>query len=1144
MKLPAQHLTATLGNSTPLNTARLIAETYEAQGGLHLIITPSIQSAHELQAALLFFQDTPNHPPKIYLFPDRETLPYDKFSPPEDLISERLAFLHQLPQLSEGILIAAISTLMHRLPPPGFLDAHRFSLKTGDLFDVILYRTKLEAAGYRAVKQVIAHGEFALRGAIFDVFPMGAKKPFRVDLFDNEIESIRLFDPITQRSHTKIEAFELLPAHEFPLTSSACAQFCEAFLHRFPHNTHSPVYQAVFNHHAIGGLEYYLPFFFNSPATLFDFCPQDLTLWRMPGIVAMADQYGKQILERYQLLYQDPDYPALLPELAFIPKEQLLMLCNQHTQIHLQREPIEKIGPQKWNIPGRLLTYPDKSYGLIKTLVEAPHNTLLILADSPGRAQILKEQCDTRGLQTQPVASWHAFKTRQPNHSRIWISIGQITGGFEDQDQHLIVLSEQQLFGRSALTPLQSPSQTRPLDAAGPIALQDLSELKPGDPIVHLEHGIGCYAGLSTLQLNGQSGDYLTLIYSGNDKLYVPIEDLNKLSPYTALNPHQVPLSQLGSEKWREAKAKALSRLHDVAAELLALYAKRALHTRPPFEAHLAEYMRFVEQFPYQETDDQAKAITDVLNDLASPHPMDRLLCGDVGFGKTEVALRAAFQVALNGHQVALLVPTTLLAQQHFETFQERFAPWPLRIALLSRFKTQKEQTLIQQQIQAGLIDIVIGTHSILSEKVQFKNLGLMVIDEEHRFGVRHKEQLKKLRSHIDILSMTATPIPRTLNMALSGLRDLSMLSTPPAKRLSVQTFVKEFHPDVIQEAILREIYRGGQVFFLHNAVESIESIKALLHKILPEVHCEIAHGQMPERQLERLMQDFTHNRFQVLISTTIIETGLDVQNANTIIMDRADKLGLAQMHQLRGRVGRSHHQAYAYLLTPPMDALASDAKKRLDAIVHADSLGAGFTLAQHDLEIRGAGELLGDEQSGQMQAIGYDLYLELLHKTIAALQKGESLDFEATLKSHTTQVDLGLSALLPESYIPDVHDRLKCYQALAQAQHHDALLDLKAQFIDRFGKLPPEALLLLDQGALRLDAAARGITQINGHRTAIKFTFGPHTRIHPATLISLIQKTPSRYKLLGPQTLQISGDFTEPRARLKEAFEVLEALG
>lgn len=1129
-----------LGNANNLGQAETLAQLVASRKGQHLVIASSVQDANQLMTALPFFLGKHN-PLPVLLFPDRETLPYDRFSPHEDLTSERLALLNKLPQLPHAVIVVAAQTLMSRLPEQTFLLASSFMLSLGENLDMHQRRSQLEASGYRAVKQVLNHGEYAIRGSIFDVFPMGSKRPFRIDLFGDEIDSIRTFDPETQRSFENVESIHILPAHEFPLTEEACQYFITQWQLRFADKQDSPVLKAVQSGRAIGGLEYYLPLFFEKPASLFDYLHEDVTVYRLASATTTVEQYWQQILNRYKSVHIDRDYPPLLPETLFISPQILFQHCNQKTQIHFESSPFDKTGPHKINLPYQSITFKNTGYAFLKDrLTETPINHTLICAESLGRQSILEEQLRKHRLDYQSVADWEDFitkhKTASQKESRLYLTLAPLAGHFSDPTRHITLISESSLFGEKYI--ISRTTKRKDFDEEAQV--RDLGELSPGAPVVHLEHGIGIYQGLTRIELNGQVNEFLTLSYANEDKLYVPTSDLHLLSRYSGIDKDHIHAHKLGTDKWSKAKEKAFKRLHDVAAELLALYAKRAAQRGHAFTVDEKEYQKFADEFPYTETEDQASAIAQVLRDLASPQPMDRLLCGDVGFGKTEVAMRAAFVAAQQGKQVAILGPTTLLVQQHYESFKDRFAHWPFEIESLSRFKSSKQQTEIREKVLNGQIDIIIGTHGLISEKIGFKNLGLIIIDEEHRFGVRHKEKLKKLRSNIDVLSMTATPIPRTLNMALSSLRDLSVIATAPAKRLSVQTFVREYQREIIQEAILREIYRGGQVYYLHNSVDTIYNTQEELQKLLPDVQFNVAHGQMPERQLEKVMNDFSHNRFQVLICTTIIETGIDIPNANTIIIDRADKLGLAQLHQLRGRVGRSHHQAYAYLITPPWKTLNSDAKKRLEAIQEASSLGAGFQIAQHDLEIRGAGELLGDEQSGHMQAIGYDLYVELLNRTVKAIQQGRSIDFESELKKQTLQIDLGISTFIPEEYMPDVQQRLMFYQQLAQSQTPLELTEIKMEIIDRYGKLPLEALQLFAINELRFEVIPFGIQKIDGSASRIKVTFSPTTPVEPMKIIRLIQLYPNRYKLAGQEVLLIQGAFPTPETRLSAIKELL----
>lgn len=1129
----------TFGGANLLNTAYFLCQ--QTINAPILIVTPSFNDAQALYDACCFFSGSTNN---IIYFPDRETLPYDRFSPHEDLTSERLGLLQKIQSKQANIVIIAIQTLCQQVPPPSFVHGQSFQLKVGEHFDPLSKRQQLEQAGYRAVKQVMRHGEFSLRGSIFDVFPMGAKQPFRIDLFDRDIDSIRTFDPKTQRSQNPVEHIQLLPAHEFPLTLEACDRFATQWAHYFPTQPNSPVLEAVRQQHAIGGLEYYLPLFYPEPTSLLDYLPAESMVCRLFDLPQAGEKHWQSILDRFRTVSYDRDYPPLLPELAFHQPSKLFQQCNQHAQCFIEKEPVLKVGPAKNNLLVQALTRDciagiSHPYDHLQTLLDTyPDYRCLLVAESAGRETILQEQLLKRHYHPIAIANWHSLHQQAPG---LYTTTATLQEALLDPERKEIILSESFWFGQTPLPTRRKKSLAEIGEET--IGIRDLSELTLGCLVVHLEHGIARYEGLTTLTLNDQQNEFLTLSYDNDDKLYVPISDCHLISRYSATEYTQVPLNKLGTDKWSKAKEKALKRIHDVAAELLSLYAHRAAQSGHSYVTDSEDYQQFVAEFPFTETPDQSEAIAQVLQDMQSPQPMDRLLCGDVGFGKTEVAMRAAFTAANGGKQVAILAPTTLLVQQHFENFSNRFAHWPIVIESLSRFKSTAQQNQVRELLAQGKIDIIIGTHALLSEKTVFQRLGLVIVDEEHRFGVKHKEQLKKLRHNVDMLSMTATPIPRTLNMALSSLRDLSIISTPPAKRLAIETFVREYNDEIVKEAILREVYRGGQVYFLHNNIDSIYRLQDELRTMLPEIKTEVAHGQMPERQLERIMADFYHNRFQILICTTIIETGIDVPNANTIIIERADKLGLAQLHQLRGRVGRSHHQAYAYLLTPPKELLNRDAKKRLEAISEAKTLGAGFILAQNDLEIRGAGELLGDEQSGNIHAIGYDLYLETLNKAVKAIQSGEKFSLETSVNSQHTQIDLNISALIPDSYLPDIPTRLHFYQRIAKVTDETGLTEIKIELIDRFGKLPEQAVALLQLAELRIRAEQLGFIKIQGNVAGITFTSCTPPKVDPLRLIKLVQLDPRQYQFSAENAVRLKARLHLPQERLEACRIFFEKL-
>ncbi|MDH5325671.1 MAG: transcription-repair coupling factor [Gammaproteobacteria bacterium] len=1074
-------------------------------------------------------------------FPDWETLPYDGFSPHQDIISDRLATLYRLPQLQQGILIVPISTLMHRLPPRAFLDAHYFVMDVGDDIDLEALRQRLTQAGYRVVSQVMEHGEFAVRGSIVDLFPMGGSQPYRIELFDREIESIRTFDAEDQRSLEKVQRIRLLPAREFPFTDDSIKTFRENYRQSFegdPQN--SRIYHDVSNGITPSGIEYYLPLFFQNTAVLFDYLPENTIIAGFGDYQGAAELFWREVNTRYDQYQYNSERPPLPPRQGFLPVNELYENINRFPIVTLQSFKHEdkpdnynfsSIKPQSLNIDSRAANPTEK----LELFLNSYDGQVLFAAESTGRRESLADLLKERGIKTTVVDSWQQFLQSGTSPA---ITVAALQQGLQLEDPHLVVIAEAQLYGEQVLQQRRRRAKQRDPD----LVIRNLVELEPGSPVVHEDHGVGRYQGLQVLQVGATEQEFLTLEYAGKDKLYVPVASLHLISRYTGASPETAPLHKLGSPHWEKVKRKAREKARDVAAELLDIYARREARKGYSYQLDKEGYQTFSRAFPFEETPDQEDAITGVIQDMRSDKPMDRLVCGDVGFGKTEVAMRAAFVAVQDGKQVAMLVPTTLLAQQHYENFQDRFADWPVKIQSLSRFRSKKEQDEILKGLESGTVDIIIGTHKLIQDTVKFKRLGLVIIDEEHRFGVRQKEQFKKLRSEVDLLTLTATPIPRTLNMSLSGLRDLSIIATAPAKRMAVKTFTSQWNDTQIQEACMREIRRGGQVFFLHNQVETIEKMAAQIAALLPEAKVEIAHGQMRERELERVMADFYHQRFSILVCTTIIETGIDVPNANTIIINRADRFGLAQLYQLRGRVGRSHHQAYAYLITPPPKSMTADAVKRLEAIESIEDLGAGFTLATHDLEIRGAGELLGEDQSGQMHEIGFDMYMDLLERAVKAMKSGKQPELDQPL-DHGAEVDLGISALIPDDYLPDVHSRLIMYKRIANAADQAELRELQVEMIDRFGLLPENTKNLFSITELKLLATPLGIKKLELGSEGGRIVFNTKPNIDPMNIIKLIQTQYNTYKLEGQDKLRIVKKLEDPAQRRQFAEQCLGLL-
>ncbi|MEE1951026.1 transcription-repair coupling factor [Pseudomonas alcaligenes] len=1130
-KLPGAAGKQHWGNLPGAALSLAVAEAASAAKRFTLLLTADSQSAERLQEELAFF--APDLP--VLHFPDWETLPYDVFSPHQDIISQRIATLYRLPEIKHGVLVVPIATALHRLAPTRFLLGSGLLLDVGQKLDVEEMRARLEAAGYRCVDTVYEHGEFAVRGALIDLFPMGSETPYRIDLFDDEIETLRTFDPETQRSVDKVESIRLLPAREFPLEKKAVTDFRGRFRERFDVDyRRCPIYQDLASGITPAGIEYYLPLFFEETGTLFDYLPGDTQVFSLPGIEQAAEQFWLDARTRYEDRRVDPERPLLPPADIFLPVEDCFARLKHWPRVVVSQEDVE-VGVGRERFDARAL--PDlaiqakasEPLAALRRFIEEYPGRVLFCAESAGRREVLLELLARLKLKPLEVANWHEFTA---SRERLAICIAPLDEGLL-LDQ-IALIAESPLFGQRVM---QRRRREKSRDG-GDNVIKNLTELREGAPVVHIDHGVGRYLGLVTMEFDGQAAEFLALMYAEEAKLYVPVSSLHLIARYTGSDDALAPLHRLGSETWQKAKRKAAEQVRDVAAELLDIYARRAAREGHAFKDPAVDYATFSAGFPFEETPDQQAAIDAVRADMLAGKPMDRLVCGDVGFGKTEVAMRAAFIAVHSGKQVAVLVPTTLLAQQHYNSFRDRFADWPVTVEVMSRFKSAKEVNEAVAKLAEGKIDIVIGTHKLLQDDVRFKDLGLCIIDEEHRFGVRQKEQLKALRSEVDILTLTATPIPRTLNMAVSGMRDLSIIATPPARRLSVRTFVLEQQDSVIKEALLRELLRGGQVYYLHNDVKTIEKCAADLQALVPEARVGIGHGQMHERELERVMSDFYHKRFNVLVASTIIETGIDVPSANTILIERADKFGLAQLHQLRGRVGRSHHQAYAYLLTPPRKGMTEDAQKRLEAIANAQDLGAGFVLATHDLEIRGAGELLGDGQSGQIQAVGFTLYMEMLERAVKAIRKGEQPNLEQPLGGGP-EVNLRVPALIPDDYLPDVHTRLILYKRIASAADEDGLKELQVEMIDRFGLLPEPTKNLMRLTLLKLQAEKLGIKKVDAGPQGGRIKFAADTCVDPLVLIKLIQGQPNRYKFEGATLFK----FQVPMERPEERFNTLEAL-
>lgn len=1135
--------------SLPLALAR-----YLPHKRLKVVLTQDAEQALRLQTAWRFFRP---HDTAVFL-PDWETLPYERFSPHQDLVSERLSALWQIKSGAADVLFVPVATAMQKLPPVPFLAGRTFWLKTGQTLDIGRLKSDLVDAGYNHVSHVVAAGEFAVRGGIVDLFPMGSEMPYRIDLFDDEIDSIKTFDTETQRTISPVSEIRLLPAHEFPTDSEAQKIFRSRFREEVDGNPNdAAVYKAVSNGHFGAGVEYYLPLFFeNELETLFDYIGEDALFVSLGDVHAEANRFWSDVKSRYAMAQGDETYPPLLPQHLYLSADVFAGRLKNYGQV------LPDVSGKEHALPDLAVNrQSDEPLQALKDFQTAFEGRILLCAESLGRRETMLGFLQQNGLKAKPVSDWQGFLSA---HEPLMITVAPLAYGFKlgglqsPNQQQAAPASERENWGESKAVAAQSTiavitesdlyqyvarsrahNRRKKHAAVSDGLLRDLAEINIGDPVVHEEHGIGRYMGLVTMDLGGETNEMMLLEYAGEAQLYVPVSQLHLISRYSGQAHENVALHKLGSGAWNKAKRKAAEKARDTAAELLNLYARRAAQSGHKFEINELDYQAFADGFGYEETEDQAAAIAAVIKDLTQAKPMDRLVCGDVGFGKTEVALRAAFVAVMGGKQVAVLAPTTLLVEQHAQNFADRFADFPVKVAGLSRFNNNKATKAVLEGMADGTVDIIIGTHKLVQDDIRFKNLGLVIIDEEHRFGVRQKEQLKRLRANVDILTMTATPIPRTLSMALEGLRDFSLITTAPSRRLAVKTFVKPFSEGSVREAVLRELKRGGQVFFLHNEVDTIENMRERLETLLPEARIGVAHGQLRERELEQVMRDFLQQRFNVLLCSTIIETGIDIPNANTIIINRTDKFGLAQLHQLRGRVGRSHHQAYAYLLTP--EYITKDAEKRLDAIAAADELGAGFTLAMQDLEIRGAGEILGEGQSGEMMQVGFTLYTEMLKQAVRDLKKGRQPDLDAPL-GITTEIKLHSPALLPESYCPDIHERLVLYKRLAVCETVQQINAIHEELVDRFGLPEQPVKTLIESHHLRLAAKELGIDAIDAAGEAVTVTFGKHHCIDPTEIILLIQ-TDKKYRPAGADKLRFAAEMENIEVRINTVKTVLKTL-
>ena len=1119
-----------LGASAPLAAA----EFASAVDCPVVVLADDPRHADQLEAGIRYFADDTL---EVRHFVEWETLPWDSFSPHQDIVSERLSVLATAHGMRSGVIVAPATVLLQKLPPVDYVAARSLSLRAGQELPREAFIDSLAESGYVRVPQVSEHGEFAVRGSLIDVFPMGSQQPIRIDFFDDDIESLRFFSAETQLSGEAVDAVDVLPAREVPLDAEAIGTFREKYRERFEGQPgQSRVYREVSDGIAHGGIEYYLPLFFDATATLLDYLPDDCIVIAPQGLDSLLEQAWKEIEERFELCNLDRERPVLTAAETFNFPGDILQAIAALPRIRYSSQTLAEDGVTV-NYPTRLppalrieARYEDAAGALMQFLDEF-EGRVLFTSDSAGRREQIFDLLGGRNLDLERADDWAAFAA---GSRRVGVAIAPLEDGVVLPEAGLAIISEQQLFGER----VRQRTRRRRTERDPETIVRQLNDLEAGSPVVHAEYGVGRYEGLTTLEAGGITAEFLELRYADGDKLYVPVHALDVISRYTGASPENAPIHRLGSDQWARAKKRAITKIRDVAAELLDVYARRAARPGHSFRWAESDYRAFQSDFPFEPTEDQARTIDEVLGDLAADRPMDRIVCGDVGFGKTEVALRAAFAAVHGGKQVAILVPTTLLAQQHGQNFRDRFADWPVRVEVLSRFQSQKAVRSIVAGLRNGAVDIVIGTHRLLQHVRDIRDIGLVIIDEEHRFGVRHKEAIKALRSEVDMLTLTATPIPRTLNMALGGIRDMSLITTPPAERLAVKTFVTEWNDVLIREACLREIKRGGQVYFIHNRVEDIGSVGERLTKLVPEARIRVGHGQMPERELEQVMLDFYHRRFNILLCTTIVESGIDVPTANTIIINRADRFGLAQLHQLRGRVGRSHHRAFAYLIAPPRAAMTADAVKRLEAIDSLEDLGSGFTLATHDLEIRGAGELLGDTQSGQMQEIGFSLYTELLGRAVESLKAGREPDLEGPLDAGV-DINLHIAALLPEDYVPDVHLRLILYKRVSACKSSEELRELQVELIDRFGLLPEPARNLLRIAGIKQRAAALGIDKIDVADGGGYLTFGKDSTIDALALVSLVQGDSHTFRLQGSHRLR----FSRGLADLEERFAFIENL-
>ena len=1113
--------------------ALALIEFAESNNQVVIYIAKDIAHYDEIRKALNFF----NSSLEILEFSSWEVLAFDHFSPHPDIVSSRLKTLARLSTLKSGIVITTLETVSQRLCPTDYIDKYSLNLIKGQTLEIETFITKLIKIGYRRVATVMEQGEFSIKGALIDLYPMGTKLPYRIDLFDNEIDSIRTFDANSQRSIEVINSIYLLPAREFASDHESISTFKSNYLSEFG-NINGFIYDEVNEGRFPGGIEFYLPLFFEQTSSLFDFFNNEPIIAYRKGLDEEMKIQSNELLERFELCQNSLERLPLEINKVFLNHEQFFRELKDKKQVQIQASKLEQKAALNFSSsilpPLKIEAQTKKPLNKLINFIENFDGKVLIVCESEGRQSVLNDLLSSYHLTALDCLSWIDFINQ---NNKLCITNASLNEGI--LCNQIAIITENNLFGQDAVN---QKRRRRAKHKDFDEAIKSLVEIQLGDPIVHEHYGVGRYLGLKSKTFDDNQQDFLSLEYANGSILMVPVAALNLISRYSGASSDNAPLHKLGSQQWTKAKRKASEALYDVAAELLEIYAKRQSQKGFAYPAPSDSYSSFVSSFAFEETPDQLKTMDDVLLDMQSDKPMDRLVCGDVGFGKTEIAMRAAFLAVEAGKQVAILVPTTLLASQHRQTFNDRFSKFPIMIKSLSRFQNTKEQIQIKSELKEGKIDIIIGTHKLIQGTIQYKNLGLIIIDEEHRFGVKQKESLKKIRGQSDILTMTATPIPRSLNMALGALKELSIIASPPAKRTAIQTFVDEWNDESIKEACSRELHRGGQIFVVHNDIDTIDNMAESLSSLMPNINVRVAHGQMPTKELEQIMADFYHQRFQLLVCTTIIETGIDIPSANTIIINNAQNFGLAQLHQLRGRVGRSHHKAYAYLVIKSHQSITLDAKKRLDALASLEELGAGFMLANHDLEIRGAGDLLGENQSGKISEIGFNLYHDLLKRTIQAIKNNEKFDIKDALVEEV-EINTGIACIIPETYLSDVHERLILYKRIASASDDDELKELKIEMIDRFGLLPDSTKNLFESTSLKLYSKEIGIDKINIYDDKSEITLKEKNTVDASKIINLIQTNSQIFQLKNQNTLIYKETMDADYSRIEKISKLLGSI-